>query len=197
MKKLFKSVCLLAIVSSLITSCSIEKRHFLPGYHVEWKHKNKVENTLVKEENTPQTTISDNQVKPPAVATDQTENAANLPIENAEIIKPKQEELKQDLVVNKDQASTFSEENNIESTKEENIISASNIQVSMLAPAKKPNQPMASQVLLIIMCFIPILSIIAVGLVTDWGMPTVWNLLWYLTFIGWIIHGIIVVMREG
>ena len=197
MKNLIKSICLLVIASSLITSCSIEKRHFLPGYHVEWKHKNEVENTLVKEENSHQITVSDNQVKPPAVATDQLENTTNLPIEKAEITTKKQVELNPTKAINKDLGNIFTEETSVEFVKEENSSSVQNSSESKLAPIKKPSKPMAAQIVLIIMCCIPLLSIIAVGLATDWGTPTVWNIVWYLTLIGWIIHGIYVVLREG
>jgi hypothetical protein len=55
MKKVLKTGSLLLIGALLFASCSIEKRHYMPGYHVEWKHKQKTlpvsgENTIQAEE---------------------------------------------------------------------------------------------------------------------------------------------------
>jgi len=37
---------------------------------------------------------------------------------------------------------------------------------------------------------------VAVGIHTNWGMPTVWNILWWVfTWIGGIIHAFIVLGR--
>lgn len=39
--KLFLPLLTVLVIASLLTSCSIEKRHYMSGYHVEWKHADK------------------------------------------------------------------------------------------------------------------------------------------------------------
>ncbi len=77
-----------------------------------------------------------------------------------------------------------------------------NVKSEILKSNKKANKKMADPtktnvektILFILAIFIPFL---AVGLHTNWGMPTVWSLLW--TFLGFwllgVIHAFIVLMR--
>ena len=39
MKKTIKFLGIALITSSMFASCSIEKRHYMSGYHIEWKQK--------------------------------------------------------------------------------------------------------------------------------------------------------------
>lgn len=51
MKSLLRVGVIAIIVSFLISSCSVEKRHFLSGYHVVWNKSNKKEHKATKVQN--------------------------------------------------------------------------------------------------------------------------------------------------
>lgn len=196
MKNIVKLLCLAIIASITVTSCSVEKRHYMPGYRVEWKNKGKTsavkegvavtENTGVQKE-------------------DKVKEVAAVEATNAVVMNETQEQLtttvvQQELIVpatnQKDKTPVFSEEN-VSETANEQEIAQNNQTTKTNNTNQKPASPKgdAPLVLLIILCILFPLSIVAVAIATDLGIETLWNFLWCITIIGGIIHGIIVVMR--
>ena len=50
MKNSFANLCILMLFVTTIISCSIEKRKYMDGYHVEWMHKNRtIEHSLISD----------------------------------------------------------------------------------------------------------------------------------------------------
>ena len=50
MKKLMR-ICSIALIASVVfAACSVEKRHYMPGYHIEWKTKTKTTSTAYADE---------------------------------------------------------------------------------------------------------------------------------------------------
>lgn len=49
MKNILLHVLAVACATLTFHSCSVEKRHYMPGYHIEWKHKADTENTKAAE----------------------------------------------------------------------------------------------------------------------------------------------------
>jgi hypothetical protein len=48
MKTLKNILAIELFILFLLVSCSIEKRHYLPGYHIEWEGRNKKSNVPLK-----------------------------------------------------------------------------------------------------------------------------------------------------
>lgn len=192
MKALLKITGIIFLMSSLITSCSIEKRHYSSGYHIEWKHRIKTGTVSSASEE-----VKSKETKEEKTINENFNNSGDLQITNDEnqtektVEKSETNRLVSDQI--KDQQGIFIEENNLETEAQKQTIIRNDQQTN--TTGIKPVKPMASTLLLIVLCFIPLLSLVAVGIATNWGDPVIWNLCWYLTGIGWIIHGIVVVTR--
>lgn len=178
-----------AIVLSaiLVTSCSIEKRHYRNGFYVNW---NKSNDNITLAANEKQTVGAPNET----VANSQQENF----VETTTAVQDVNEK-DVDLTINgnKNELSvTGADQTTVAApgVKENTVVANKQI----LKKAQKQAQKSGGDVpkgLLIVLCFL--LPWLAVGLATDWDVKAVIiNLLWSLTCIGGIIHALIVVNRN-
>lgn len=185
MKKVIIAMTCLLSVGFFFNSCSVEKRHYMNGYHVEWNKNKKDVAVLEKAE------------PAKAITPVQTETALSTvvtqPSENAEtVITP---------VAVKENASTnFSVPAAVKQTVKGNEKSTVAADVKVLkqgvkAAKKSTSNSEPSKGLLIVLCFL--LPWLAVGLATDWDVKKlIFNLLWSLTCIGGIIHALIIVNKS-
>ncbi|HTF03211.1 MAG TPA: YqaE/Pmp3 family membrane protein [Bacteroidia bacterium] len=184
MKKNFIVVIAAVLSVAFITSCSIQKRHYRSGYHVEWKNnpsKNSVNeqepvNAIVTEQATPVQVENQSAEMNDAVGTDQNQGT-HTAVTPAAIRNNVTEQVKSQSEVVKTKTS---------------LKQAVKSEFKKAAKSTTGDTPKG---LLIVLCFL--LPWLAVGLVTDWNIRVlIINLLWCLTCIGGIIHALIVVNRE-
>ncbi len=175
--KLFFGITLLCIV--LISSCTIEKRHYLSGYSVQWNHKKN--NTHLNENKLPAIELPKQRVI--------IEKTLTASVEKKPIIL-KQPIKQPDLMPNLDYTKTKIDFKNNESIVIKKIVDT---KIKTTKKAKGGGYNGSMVVLYILAFFIPPL---AVGIFTRCGMPTLWNILWTLLFFfPGIIHAIIVLRR--
>lgn len=188
------SILAIAVIVSaaLITSCSIEKRHYMNGYYVNWNKSAKTEQ--VAPENSPaQVTTQEQNTTPVAFDQQQTTPSVTVTEVPAAAQTPGVQATSNKNTVN----SSVNNLNNTTVNKSDVVKSAPQTIKAVKVEAKKNQQPAGdpNKGLLIVLCFL--LPWLAVGLATDWDVRTVViNLLWSLTCIGGIIHALIVVNRE-
>ncbi len=193
MKNKFILAVAVLVSASLITSCSIEKRHYMSGYHVEWKNNNEKSNTVTAQQDKTQTVaknetvaFTDEQITAPVIE-NTTQNAVvtDVTSENTDVVVNSQTSKINTVVADHDAA-------------KQEVTVKNNTKESVKVAAKQTQNSPADDVpkgLLIVLCFL--LPWLAVGLATNWEVkPLIINLLWCLTCIGGIIHALIVVNRE-
>lgn len=193
MKKTNKILGLIAATAIILSSCSMEKRQHLAGYHIEWKHK--------KSDPIAKTDKKDNENKTKTIfATTNNNQKTETQITNYITIPSSSEiiETRLDETSNAKQLVASTLKSNQVITKKEHIPFK---KLAVLKAAKKALKTPAAggdiskSVYIILAIFIPF---VAVGLATDWGMETVWNILWCLLCgIPGIIHAFIILKRKG
>lgn len=178
-------------VAAFVTSCSVEKRHYMRGYHVEWNKNKKNNSVAVKEETA--NTVTLNATAPVAeeqtvVETPATVNAVPVTVapaatqENAVTSTPAVQPQVENATVKQDVA-------------KQEVVSKQEVKSAVKKAAKNSASGDPSKGLLIVLCFL--IPWLAVGLATDWEVkPLIINLLLSLTCIGAIIHAIVVVNRN-
>lgn len=188
MKNKFLLVVVALSSVAMITSCSIEKRHYMKGYHVEWNKQSNKNNAVVLEEATTPEVVQ-NETTPVEVAPASNGIvSAEQPVNNSVAPKPSQENTVRAVVSNTPQAN---------STEVQNAVADQAVTKAVVKAARKAETPGddVPKGLLIVLCFL--LPWLAVGLATDWDVRTlIINLLLCLTCIGGIIHALIVVNRN-
>jgi uncharacterized membrane protein YqaE (UPF0057 family) len=188
MKKVLLAVTCALTVGMFFNSCSMEKRHYMPGYHFDW---NKNANHAVVKAN-------DNSTPAPAVAIVNEQNNAAVttqPVAVENTIAPVAVQEKATTtksngfhsvtkpVIAVEQAAKV----NTNSTIVKQAVKAAN------KPAKQGGD--VPKGLLYVLCIL--MPWLAVGLATDWDVKKIIiNLLWSLTCIGGIIHAFIVVSKS-
>lgn len=189
MKNKFTIAVAVILSAVLITSCTIEKRHYMSGYHVEWNKSDNKSKQVTNEQQEAQALVQE-QVQPVqnAVISTSEEN-------NAVVVQPVVNE--ESKAISAASVIVGSEKVNADNTTSDAVKPG----VSSIREAKykteKSEQPGddVPKGLLIVLCFL--MPWLAVGLATDWDVKTIIiNLLWSLTCIGGIIHALIVVNRE-
>lgn len=176
----------------MLGSCTMQKRHYMAGYHMEWKH-GKNETTVAKNDK-----ASKKVADAIAVAAVKTATELASVMEETPVVTASQE---MDMPVSaKTMVSSGKKEKSVLrnvaveklSLKEKvAIVKAAN---KVKKAAKKSSEP-SKGLYIVLAIFIPF---VAVGLATDWDTPTWWNLLWCLLCgIPGIIHAFIVLSREG
>lgn len=185
MKKVIIAMTCLLSAGFLFNSCSVEKRHYLNGYHVEWNKNKKDVAALDKAEPAKAITPVQQEIATGTVVTQASESSTT-------VITP---------VAAKENASTnFSVPAAAKQTVKGNAKSTVTSDVKVLKQGVKAAQKSTStsgpnKALLIVLCFL--LPWLAVGLATDWDVKkVVFNLLWSLTCIGGIIHALVVVSKS-
>lgn len=180
MKKIIIAATCLLSIGFLFNSCSVEKRHYLNGYHVEWNKNNKKVATVIDKAelvqvNTPVQPAMSEVVATPTEKTDITITPVTL---------------KENVSIN------FSVPAITKSSVKENEKPSVTTDVKVLKQGvKAANKDNTNKTLLIVLCFL--LPWLAVGLATDWDVKkVVFNLLWSLTCIGGIIHALIIVSKS-
>jgi len=179
------------VAAVIVTSCSVEKRHYTSGYSVQWNSKKS--NVSVTEASyvAKQTPKTENKK-----ATENKTIIAQAPVEQVAV---NSKTVNKTLVasVNK----TVYTKTTAKVTSFENTIASNNAKIveKVAAPAKAPVKgegadiPVWAYILLAI--FIPF---VAVGLATDWSISVLWNILWSLLCgIPGIIHAFIILKRTG
>lgn len=193
MKNKFIIAAAVLFSATLITSCSIEKRHYMSGYHVQWnKAANKNTTAAVEQKSTQ--TLTDNQTAPVVVEQNSVVSAPAAPAENTvqNAVAPAIAQENTGKTIN-----SVSVKSNGTALPQEVAKQDVTTKQEVRAAVKKTEKAGGDvpKGLLIVLCFL--MPWLAVGLATDWDVKTiVINLLWSLTCIGAIIHAIIVVNRE-
>jgi uncharacterized membrane protein YqaE (UPF0057 family) len=186
MRKVILAVTCVLSFGMVFTSCSVEKRHYLNGYHVEWNKNNK-KTLAVHEKAEPVKAITPVQQEAvmSTATTSLTENTVTAATpaaakENASTNFSTPVVAKQIVTANEKSTATPQ---------------AKVLKQGIKAAKKAPAQDKPSKGLLILLCFI--LPWLAVGLATDWNIKKlIFNLLWSLTCIGGIIHALVVVNKS-
>lgn len=202
MKKLNYLLLSAFLLTTLLNSCTVEKRLYTGGYNIKWNKKYSVSDDSSKDEVAKAENTKQNKEKTEVKIINQEESATKG----------------QDQVVNTEQNnpstvfSTNSKSTNkaakvsglkseIVETQAENINTTiffenNSTSVSETKENSNGDNTTANRGLLFVLCFL--IPWLAVGLATDWDVQIViYNLLWSLTCIGAIIHAIIVVNREA
>jgi uncharacterized membrane protein YqaE (UPF0057 family) len=195
MKNKFMLAVAVLVSATLITSCSIEKRHYMDGYHVEWKNNKKNNNAVAAEQKSAQT-VALNEAAPVAVE----QNAAPAVEAPAQAVAPvaAQENTVNTVVAAKPevQNAVVTEKATTKEAAKQNVVTKQAVKAAVKQAEKSSaagDGP--SKGLLIVLCFL--LPWLAVGLATDWEVkPLIINLLLSLTCIGAIIHAIVIVNRN-
>lgn len=194
MKKVFLSAAVIAMVALSFTSCSVEKRHYMKGYHIDWLDNNK--NAATHEQASVNTTKEIVAVES-AVAVQEAAPAQEIAPVNAPV--QAQQSFVAPVAAAKAVAKSAVAKSNAKPSVAQQANSAVKAQVVKQAvknAASKPAGGKPSKGLLIVLAIL--IPWLAVGLATDWDVKAVIiNLLWSLTCIGGIIHAIIVVNREA
>jgi uncharacterized membrane protein YqaE (UPF0057 family) len=194
MKNKFILAVAVLVSATLITSCSIEKRHYMDGYHVEWKNKNNKNNTVAVQQEPTQTVVQ-NQTAPVS----EEQNIAPVAVENNAQEAVVANEVKSNTVsvgTTESFSTAANEETVTNDAAAQNIVTKQAVKAAV-KQAEKTSAPGdgPSKGLLILLCFL--IPWLAVGLATNWeAKPLIINLLLSLTCIGAIIHAIVVVNRN-
>lgn len=193
MKKFLLPVAAVLTVAVFFASCSMEKRHYRPGYHVEWKN-NKTTSATGTEQtsvNTNETTTAVQSFQSPvtvenAAAPQQTPAAAPAPVT---VVKSKSVIAKSAAVNSVVEKSNTV--NNVSAVK--SILKKADKNMTQSQPKKGG----PSKGLLIVLAIL--IPWLAVGLATDWDVKPVviCLLLGFLFCLPGIIYAIIVVNREA
>jgi uncharacterized membrane protein YqaE (UPF0057 family) len=183
---------LAASVALIMSSCSIEKRQYTNGYHIEWNSalkstKKPIKSTKNVVEQASQTTVE-------SMLSLEASTHIALPEQN--VAEASIEPMITIVAKNQSIVSKY-----FTSKAEERLSSVSSSQVAnnkviVKAKSKEKSGDDVPIGLLYILCIL--IPFVAVGIVTDWDVKTVViNLLWsLLCFIPGIIHAFIVVSRE-
>lgn len=188
MKKALLAFTGILSIAIAFTSCSVEKRHYLDGYHVEWNKNSKQHPVTINEkpasikaiaatpgETSLSTAATSETSKTEAPSTPVVaENNAVAPLitsaAKATQLIQKQEEVKQ-------------------------LTASAPVLKKTVKAAKKPAGDGTNKGLLFVLCIL--MPWLAVGLATNWNAKKVIaNLLWSLTCIGGIIHAFVVVSKS-
>lgn len=192
MKKTNIFLLLAASVAIIMSSCSIEKRQYTKGYHIEWNSALKSDKKQIKStenvvEQARQTTVETMLSLDAATQTTAPEqNVAEASIEPMITVAAKNQSIVSKYSVSKAAERSAS-------------VSASHVANNKAIVKAKSKEKSGGDVplgLLYVLCVL--IPFVAVGIVTDWDVKTVViNLLWSLLCgIPGIIHAFIVVSRE-
>ncbi|MCC7301990.1 MAG: YqaE/Pmp3 family membrane protein [Bacteroidia bacterium] len=181
MKILSRNFLPLLVVAIAVTACTFEKRQYMSGYHVDFKHKTVAQTAQTGPEKIqPLKTTTPSVDKVEQVVTLSTPVYAAPP--DANTITPKKP------VVNKSGVTSTTTESSDNNT----LVRSTKVESKQERKSGKKNSSGPDKGLLIVLAIL--IPWLAVGLVTDWEVkPVVINLLLCLTCIGGIIHAIIVV----
>lgn len=188
MKKIILAAAAIAVTVFTISSCSVEKRHYMKGYHIEWfGHDNKAP----QHEQTAAPVKHSENTEAVAVVTNEDIQA---PAQVAPAPAPAQQSFTPAAAAKavKKAAAKTAEANQAVNTVKNAVVKQA---VKNAAKSQKPASAPDKGLLIVLAILIPWL---AVGLATDWDVKTVViNLLLCLTCIGGIIHAIIVVNKNA
>jgi uncharacterized membrane protein YqaE (UPF0057 family) len=195
-----KSLLLIAMFALLITSCTVEKRHYTDGYHVEWHNKaGKNKKVDYKEESTATATQQTNQQQEAvAVVTEQSapaQQVENVPVVSSEklnvekesISREEKQALRQSIREHKAMARSISRETRNDSE----VLGATNFSNSQISEASEPDK-----VLLIILAILipPLALYLYEG---EWTNRVLLNLI--LSILCWIpglIHALVIIIGD-
>lgn len=200
MKNKFMLAVAVLVSATLITSCSIEKRHYMNGYHVEWKNKNSNKSSTVAVKESAQTVVAEQTVpvteQTVAVAEELNISVVAPVVENTvqETVAPAQNNVS-NVAAEKTNAVVSSEVVKQE-VNTQDVVTKQDVKAAVKQAAKSSApEDGPSKGLLIVLCFL--LPWLAVGLATNWkAKPLIINLLLSVTCIGAIIHAIVIVNRN-
>lgn len=195
MKNKFMLAVAVLVSATLITSCSIEKRHYMDGYHVEWKNKNNKNNNVAAEQKTAQT-VAINETAP-VVVEQTTAPAVEAPVQEAAPAVVAQENAVNTVVAKPTVENAVAAAQAVkQEAAKENVATKAAVKAAVKQAEKSsPMSGKPSKGVLILLCFL--LPWLAVGLATGWEVkPLIINLLLSITCIGAIIHAIVVVNRN-
>ena len=193
MKKIKQFTLALVAFSFIFSSCSVEKRVHLAGYHVNWKKNKHVTHKIDPEQN-----YTDNQEKFETKINNESEviNSKEILAEEnisasteTAIVLPKTVQID----LNKKVVKTAIK--NALKTSEGRSVLKEIARGAKKNDAKKKGNDVSIGLLYLLCILFPV---IAVGIVTDWDIETmVYNLLWcLLCYLPGVIHAFIVVKRE-
>ncbi len=179
------------VATLVITSCSLEKRHYTSGYSVQWNSKK------ANVSATEASYVAKQTPKTEAKKVTENKTVAQAPVEQ---VATNNNTVTKTLVasVNKAVYTTTASK----TTSFENTVANNNAKivakVATANTAKKAAKgdgadlPVALYIILAI-----IIPWVAVGLATNWGIETLWNFLWCFLCIAGIIHAFIILKRKG
>ncbi|MDP2386898.1 MAG: YqaE/Pmp3 family membrane protein [Bacteroidota bacterium] len=192
MKKL-KSLVIILSATAFMVSCSVERRHYMAGYNIDWKNGKSdavAKNSATKVKSKVTSTVSaqgiiENSSSQAADAVVATQNAATIIAQG-----------------NQAANNTFTAKRSaakVNSTAETNTLGFKE-KITIVKAAKEMKKSAAgediSKGLYIVLAIL--IPFVAVGLATDWGIETLWNVLWCLLCgIPGIIHAFIILKRKG
>lgn len=194
MKKVFLSALAVTVIALSFTSCSVEKRHYMNGYHLEWfgdkkdaKDQATVKTTkAVVAEESAVAVQEESQISPVAPATEiaPVQKSVAAPVALAKTKTVAAKSVSANSVVSKSN-------NNGTVAAVKSVVKQGKKEMNSKPASDKPSKGL----LILLAILIPWL---AVGLATDWEVkPLIINLLLSLTCIGAIIHAIVIVNRNA
>lgn len=204
MQKISKSIVLAALVGLVLGSCTMEKRLYNKGYHVEWKRNYKGLKDVSKDAEEFNNTVALNEViQQELVPTQESVSDTDIPAAETKTNTTTVVEQQNQVVVKHEIKLVQNNSSRLNVSTSFNPRQAfSKAHLYKRPVIKKANQSQSGagqspdKALLIVLCFL--IPWLAVGLATNWEIkPLVFNLLWSLTCIGGIIHALIVVSREA
>jgi uncharacterized membrane protein YqaE (UPF0057 family) len=188
-----KLIIALALVFSatLITSCSIEKRHYMSGYYVGGKKSINKSEVATREQESVQGMVQENNtVAAPSVVNEESVVIPNA-TGNTSTMAPSSQNSQTVVPAAVKAVSSDIQDNAVAVA----TPATKHAVKSAIKNAERPGSDVPKG-LLIVLCFL--LPWLAVGLVTDWDVKAlIINLLLCLTCIGGIIHALIVVNRNA
>ncbi|MFH0895522.1 MAG: YqaE/Pmp3 family membrane protein [Bacteroidota bacterium] len=191
MKKLKQIALILLALSFGLSSCTLEKRVYLPGYHVEWKKAaDKSEKQNLAQSSNPQVAPSKNVIEP-ASAVFINDSKNNLTISENNMMASVDNPAVVNTVVSKDLQKKIRQTVFTDSKVKLNVRTLLKAKRILAMKGESNNEP--DLLLLYILCFF--IPFVAVGIVTDWETgPVILNIiLCLLCGIPGIIHALIVV----
>lgn len=189
MKKFIQFLPLMVAALFLFNSCSMEKRVYSSGYHIDWKSNTQTAKKADDRKATPVESIA--QIETAQVEIPTTIAAPSMAT-NDEYAS-----VGNSIVIPSTSKFNFSAKAKSESTA--STVAVSNVsKKSTFAKTGKSNKPSSDVPLGLLYVLCILIPFVAVGLVTDWDVKTVViNLLWTLLCgIPGVIHAFIVVSRE-
>ncbi|MGL4598684.1 MAG: YqaE/Pmp3 family membrane protein [Bacteroidia bacterium] len=187
MKKIGTLLAIVAVgLSFTFSSCTVEKRQYVKGYHIDWFNKTKT--TEAKEQ------VAVNQTKENATSPAIEEQTSTTNPTTLNGVASKETPAVKSTSAFTSKAPTKIVATAKEFVQEQKAVVKQNKQAKK-GNTSKPGDKPSKGLLILLAILIPWL---AVGLVTNWDVKqVVINLLLCLTCIGGIIHAIIVVNREA